>query len=83
MKINKEITISTSNDSRNESDIINTNLIEDDNDKEKINNIKSILSKNKLTKQKEENASEELIEMINKEKINIIKLKDQDNYTIL
>ena len=73
MKINKEITISTSNDSRNESDIINTNLIEDDNDKEKINNIKSILSKNKLTKQKEENASEELIEMINKEKINIIK----------
>ena len=83
MKINKEITISTSNDSRNESDIINTNLIEDDNDKEKINNIKSILSKNKLTKQKEENASEELIEMINKEKINIIKLKDQDNYTII
>ena len=83
MKINKEITISTSNDSRNESDIINTNLIEDDNDKDKINNIKSILSKNKLTKQKEENASEELIEMINKEKINIIKLKDQDNYTII
>ena len=48
-----------------------------------FNNIKNILSKNKSTKQKEENIYEELCQYLKNEKIDITKIKDADNYTII
>ena len=48
-----------------------------------IDNIKSILSKSKLTKQKEINTCEELQKYINSEKIDIKKVVDNDNYSLI
>ena len=42
-----------------------------------------MLSKNKSTKQKEENVYEELSQYLNNKKIDITKVKDSENYTII
>ena len=90
MKLNKETNISTSDetiDSINESNSTKSKTI---NQKEEllnnlnvIDNIKSILSKSKLTKQKEINTCEELQKYINSEKIDIKKVVDNDNYSLI
>ena len=89
MKINIDTNISTSEesiDANNEFKPI-TRTLEQEEELAKnmdiLNNIKNILSKNKSTKQKEENVYEELCQYLKNEKIDITKIKDADNYTII
>ena len=89
MKINIDTNISTSEesiDANNEFKPI-TRTLEQEEELAKnmdiLNNIKNILAKNKSTKQKEENAYEELCQYLKNGKTDITKIKDADNYTII
>ena len=89
MKINIDTNISTSEDSIDKENEFKTikRTIEQEEEIAKniyiINNIKSILSKNKSIKQKEEKVYEELCQYIKNEKVEITKIKDSENYTII
>ena len=88
MKINEETNISTS-DKIIESNIGSNSIIIKEQQEELIknqniiDNIKNILSKSKNAKQKEINASEELEKYFNDEKIDIKKVVDNNNYTLI
>lgn len=84
MKINIEENISTSEETiKNKNN--KTELEKEEIEKNIIimKNIKTILTKYKSTKQKEENTYNELNQYIKSEQINIIQLKDHQNYTII
>ena len=89
MKINSERNTSTSeesNDIKNENESIKmTKVSEEEIEKNSQNiiNIKNILSKNKTLKQKEEKAYEEIKQYIINEKIDITKVKDNKNFTLI
>ena len=89
MKINIDTNISTSEesiDANNELKTIKRTLEQEEElakNMEILNNIKNILSKNKSTKQKEDNVYDELYQYLKNEKIDITKIKDADNYTII
>ena len=91
MKINKEINISTSDESKDSKNEIITNssipLEKGTNNISNlniINTIKNILLKYKSEKTKKEIASEEILKYIKKEKIEIEKIIDNNNnYTII
>ena len=88
MRINEETNISTS-DKIIESNIGSNTIIIKEQQEELIknqniiDNIKNILSKSKNAKQKEINASEELEKYFNDEKIDIKKVVDNNNYTLI
>ena len=88
MRINEETNISTS-DKIIESNIGSNSIIIKEQQEELIknqniiDNIKNILSKSKNAKQKEINASEELEKYFNDEKIDIKKVVDNNNYTLI
>ena len=90
MRINEETNIYTENEmneSNNESNTILAKTIEQQEELLRnlniIDNIKGILSKSKIAKQKEINTCEELEQYINKEKIDIKKVVDDNNYTLI
>ena len=89
MKIYIDTNISTSEDSIDANNELKTikRTLEQEEELTKniniINNIKNMLSKNKSTKQKEENVYEELSQYLNNKKIDITKVKDSENYTII
>ena len=89
MKINSERNTTTSeesNDIKNENESIKmTKVSEEEIEKNSQNiiNIKNILSKNKTLKQKEEKAYEEIKQYIINEKIDITKVKDNKNFTLI
>ena len=89
MKINIDTNISTSEesiDANNELKTIKRTLEQEEElakTMEILNNIKNILSKNKSTKQKEDNVYDELYQYLKNEKIDITKIKDVDNYSII
>ena len=90
MRINEETNIyieNEMNESNNESNTILAKTIEQQEELLRnlniIDNIKGILSKSKIAKQKEINTCEELEQYINKEKIDVKKVVDDNNYTLI
>ena len=88
MKINIEENISISqekNDIKKEcqkSKLTKEQIEEIDKSLPTINDIKNILTQNKITKQKEEVAYDEIYQYIKNEKIDVKKLRENENYTI-